>query len=230
MEGWIKLHRKVLENPIACKDSDHLAVWNYILLNATHREYPVVFSGQRISLKPGQLITGRKVIAEKFKISESKVQRILKAFESEHQIEQTTSNENRLISVISWEEYQGLEQQVEQPVNNQRTTDEQRVNTNKNVKNVKNERNTPPAQLPFSSDAFLFAWNEWVTHRNQQKKKLTQKSIEKQFKFLGQKTETEAIEIIEHAIEKGWQGLYEIPVYAKQRVLSSQYERGKLVQ
>jgi hypothetical protein len=230
MEGWIKLHRKVLENPIACKDSDYLAVWNYILLNATHREYPVVFSGERISLKPGQLITGRKVIAEKFKITESKVQRILKAFESEQQIEQRTSNENRLISVISWDEYQGIEQPSEQPVNNQRTTDEQPVNTNKNVKNVKNERNTPPAQLPFSSDAFLFAWNEWVTHRNQQKKKLTQKSIEKQFKFLAKKTEQEAIEIIEFAIEKSWQGLYDIPAYGKQRVLSSQYERGKLVQ
>ena len=32
MEGWIKLHRKMLDNPIVCKDSDYLAVWIYLLL------------------------------------------------------------------------------------------------------------------------------------------------------------------------------------------------------
>lgn len=139
MEGWIKLHRKVLDNPIVCKDSDHIAVWMYILLNATHKEYPVVFSGNKIILQPGQLITGRKVIAEKFKISESKVQRILKVFESEQQIEQQNGNKNRLISILSWSEYQSSEQQDEQLLNNKRTTTEQQLNTNKNVRTKEGE-------------------------------------------------------------------------------------------
>lgn len=140
MDGWIKLHRKTLENPVVCKDSDHIAVWAYLLLNATHKEYPAIFAGDKILLQPGQLITGRKAIAEKFNISESKVQRILKSFEIEHQIEQQGSNKNRLISIVSWSDYQSDEQQDEQPVNNKRTTTEQQVNTNKNVKNVKNKR------------------------------------------------------------------------------------------
>jgi hypothetical protein len=232
MEGWIKLHRKVLDNPIACKDGDHLAVWNYLLLKATHKEYPVMFAGKRITLKPGELITGRKVIAGKFRISESKVQRILSLFENEQQIKQQSCNVSRLISITSWEEYQSYEQEFEQQVNNQRTTSEQPVNTNKNVNNDKNEKNKrshPAIELPFSSDAFLFAWSEWVTHRNQAKKKLTPKSIEKQFKFLAKKTESEAIAIIEHAIEKGWQGLYDIPVYAKQNIIANQYKKGKFV-
>jgi hypothetical protein len=138
MEGWIKLHRKVLDNPVVCKDSDHIAVWNYILLNATHKEYQTFFCGKKITLVPGQLITGRKLISSKLKISESKVQRILKTFESEQQIEQQTSSECRLISLISWEEYQGGEQQDEQRVNNNRTTSEQQVNTIQECKNVKN--------------------------------------------------------------------------------------------
>jgi len=133
MSGWIKSHRKMLDNPIVCKDSDHLAVWMYILLHATHKEYPVVFAGEKISLQPGQLITGRKSISDKFNISESKVQRILKTFEIEHQIEQQSSNKNRLVTVLSWVDYQSIEQQDELPVNNKRTTTEQQVNTNKNV-------------------------------------------------------------------------------------------------
>ena len=139
-EGWIKLHRKLLDNPVTMKDTDHLAVWIYLLLNASHNEHPALFKGEKIMLKPGQLITGRKSIALALHIDESKVERILKSLKSEQQIEQQTSSKNRLISITNWEFYQQSEQQNEQQVNNKRTTSEQQVNTNKNIKNDKNER------------------------------------------------------------------------------------------
>ena len=139
-EGWIKLHRKLLDNPVTMKDTDHLAVWIYLLLNASHNEHSALFKGEKITLKPGQLITGRKSIALALHIDESKVERILKSLKSEQQIEQQTSSKNRLISITNWEFYQQSEQQNEQQVNNKRTTSEQQVNTNKNIKNDKNER------------------------------------------------------------------------------------------
>lgn len=156
MEGWIKIHRKILDNPIICKDSDYLAVWIYLLLNATHKEIPALFKGKKIILQKGQLITGRKSIAKQLKISESKIYRIINEFKSEQQIEQQVSNHNSLITIINWDKYQQIEQQNEQPVNNQRTTSEQPVNTNKNVKNdknVKNERNNniPASEVETSS-------------------------------------------------------------------------------
>ena len=83
----------------------------------------------------------RKSMASQLKISESKIYRIINDFKSEQQIEQQTSNQNSLISILNWDKYQQSEQQNEQQMNNERTTDEQPVNTNKNVKNVKNERN-----------------------------------------------------------------------------------------
>lgn len=141
MEGWVKLHRKMLENPIVTKDGDHIAVWVYLLLNATHTEYDVVFKGERTTLQAGQLLTGRKSMSEKLKINETKIQRVLKCFESEHQIEQQTSNQNRLVTIVNWNEYQHSEQPNEQQVNNNRTTNEQQVNTNKNVKNINNDKN-----------------------------------------------------------------------------------------
>ena len=58
MEGWIKVYRQMLDNPIVCKDSDHIAVWIYLLLNATHTEYDTLFKGKRTTLQKGQLITG----------------------------------------------------------------------------------------------------------------------------------------------------------------------------
>ena len=140
MQGWISLHREILNNPIVCKDTDYFTVWVFLLLEATHTNQPKIFKGNKIVLKRGQLITGRKSIASRFNISESKVQRILKMFENEQQIEQQTSNKNRLVTVVNYNDYQNNEQQIEQSVNNKRTTNEQPVNTN-NKDNKLNKEN-----------------------------------------------------------------------------------------
>lgn len=139
--GYVKIHRKLLNNPIVMKDCEHLAVWVYLLLNATHQDRNVLFKGKKIIIGPGQLITGRKSISSELQISESKVQRILNFFETEHQIEQQTSNKNRVITLTNWHKYQDNEHQIEQQLNNNRTTTEQQLNTNNNDKNVNNVRN-----------------------------------------------------------------------------------------
>lgn len=141
MEGWIKVHRKILENPVVMKDADHLAVWVYLLLNATHKDIPAWFNGEKITLKAGQLITGRKSIAKQLGVNESKIYRVLEALKSEQQIEQLATSRNSLITIVNWSEYQQSEQLTEQLVNSYRTASEQLVNTNKNNKNNKNKRN-----------------------------------------------------------------------------------------
>ena len=175
MEGWISLHRKLLDNPIVCKDSDHMSVWMYLLLNATHKEYASVFMGKKIMLQPGQLITGRKAIAEKFNIDESKVQRILKRFENEQQIEQQNGNKNRLITVLSWSLYQNNEQQNEQQMNNKCTTTEQQVNTYNNVNNINNDNKKDIKPLvdkpPTYDDEFENFWLEYPSVRRRDKAK-----------------------------------------------------------
>lgn len=139
--GYIKLYRKTLDNPIVNKDNDYFKVWIYLLLNATHKNMKVLFGNVPVDLKPGQLVTGREKLAKECNISESKTERIIKALKNEQQIEQQTNTKGRLITILNWEEYQENEQQIEQQVNNKWTTSEQQVNTNKNVKNVKNVRN-----------------------------------------------------------------------------------------
>lgn len=154
-KGFIKLHRKTLENPIVMKDSSHLSIWIYLLLSATHKEMSVVFKGEKIILQPGQLITGTLSIAKKLKIDKMKVQRTLNEFESDKQIEQQTSNKNRLITILNWEEYQKFDKQNDkQLINNRETTDKQLI-TNKNVKNVRNIYNTTTT-TDFSEEKNLF--------------------------------------------------------------------------
>lgn len=129
MEGWIKIHRKILDNPIVCKDSETISIWLYLLLNATHQEVPAIFKGEKIILKKGQLITGIISISEKLVINKNKVQRTLKCFESDKQIEQQTSNKNRLITILNWEAYQSSDKQNDkQMINKWETNDKQSDN------------------------------------------------------------------------------------------------------
>ena len=138
MEGWVKIHRKLLDNPVVCKDSETFSIWLYLLLSATHQEIPAVFKGKKITLKKGQLITGILSISKKLKINKDKVQRTLKCFEADNQIEQETSNKNRLISILNWEQYQSSDNENDkQLINKCETTDKQLI-TNKNVKNDNN--------------------------------------------------------------------------------------------
>lgn len=137
MEGWIKLHRCLLHNPLVMKDADYLAVWCYILLKATHKDYPALFGDKKIILKPGQLITGRIALSKQLHISQSKVYRILKCYESEHQLEIKVNNKGSLITIVNWELYQDNEVVSEQQMNNERTTSEQQVNTKQEYKNNK---------------------------------------------------------------------------------------------
>lgn len=137
-KGWVKLHRCILENPIVCKDSDYFTVWVYLLLEATHVDYEKVFKGNKIVLKPGQLLTGRKVISDKFRISESKVKRILIELESDQQIERERSNRNSLITILNWDKYQCTDQQNDQQMTNRWTANDQLVTTLQEHKNINN--------------------------------------------------------------------------------------------
>lgn len=138
-DGYVKLYRKTLDNPIITNDNDYFRVWIQLLLMANHSSRKVLFGNETVDLKPGELVTGREELARKCNISSSKVERILKRLKIEHQIEQQTCSKGRLISIQNWKVYQVSEQQNEQQVNNEWTTSEQQVNTNKNDNNIKNE-------------------------------------------------------------------------------------------
>jgi len=134
--GWIKLHRKLIENPIFT-NSEYLHVWIYCLLRANHTEKEVFFNGSKVCLKPGQFITGRKQISENTNVHGSKIFRILKMLKIKQLIEQQTTNKYSIITICNWNLYQKCEQLTEQQMNNKRTTDEQQMNTDNNVKECK---------------------------------------------------------------------------------------------
>jgi hypothetical protein len=126
--GYLKLYRS-LERKAWYSKSEYVHLFVHLLIKAAHTGFETWYGGGTIMLKPGQLVTGRKKLSSETGINESKIERILKCFENEQQIEQQTSSSSRLISITNWGKYQINEQRNEQRVNNDRTTGEQRVNT-----------------------------------------------------------------------------------------------------
>lgn len=58
-------------------------------------------------------------------------------------------------------------------------------------------------------EKLLIAWNDWLKHRKELKKKMTESTARKQIEFLRARG-PDAVAIINLAIEKGWTGLYEL--------------------
>lgn len=143
--GWIKLHRKLLDNPLILKPSWFL-LWVLLLLLANHQDKEMIWNGKKIVVKKGQFITGRKKLAKLSGISETTVERILKYLENEHQIGQQKTTKYRLITILNWETYQVLD--------NKRTTNGQQTDTNKNDNKDKNNTSEQSSQVSQLIKAF----------------------------------------------------------------------------
>lgn len=105
MKGWIKLHRRILGN-LFYGNPTFLAVWIHILLSANHEERDVAWNGSVIHLRRGQVLTGRKKMAESVGIPETTLERTLEKLENGHQIGQQKTTKYRIITVLNWDKFQ----------------------------------------------------------------------------------------------------------------------------
>lgn len=140
MLGYVKIYRS-LEGKGYYKKSEYVHLWVHLIMKATYQSKEYLFNNKIEYLKAGQFITGRKSLVNETGINRSKIERILKCFEIEHQIEQQTTNKFRIISILNWNAYQQSEQQNEQPASSQRAASEQPVSTNNKDKKDKKDKN-----------------------------------------------------------------------------------------
>lgn len=159
MNGWLKLHRSLQEHP-RFSDPHWLSVWIYLLCNAVYEPTKKLFDGRVITLRAGQLITGRIVIAAATGIHPSTVYRLLALMKTEQQIEQQAGTRSSIVTILNWQRYQETEQQTEQQASTSRTANEQLSNTVKESKNGKNQRREEPYSTAHA-DAFAAFWSAY---------------------------------------------------------------------
>ena len=127
MTGWVKLHRETLNNSVIMKDSEHLAVWVYLLLNACYEVCRGVFGGEVIELGAGELLVSQRQICRDLKIDKSKVSRILSLFKSEELIKTRTDRQKTLVSIELWDtEQRGNEIGNDTGIRQEKDTEQER--------------------------------------------------------------------------------------------------------
>src|SRR5437868_4877806 len=132
-QRWVKLHRKLLTNPIS-KKANYIAIWIHILLSANHEDVEVIWNNKKTLIKRGSFITSISKIATHFGLSTGTVSYILDYLISEKQIEKQSTMSFTVITVLNYDQYQIVEKQNE----NELKMNEKRVETNKKDKNDKN--------------------------------------------------------------------------------------------
>lgn len=146
MDGWIKLHRKIMDTPLYLSEPfTRMQAWIDLLLLANHKEAFFYVRGNKVVVGRGQIGTSSRTLASRWQWSRGKVERFLQDLEEYGQIKPQKTNIITLISICNYDDYQKTEPQNEpqnEPQTDHRqTTDEPQTDLNKNDNNVNNENN-----------------------------------------------------------------------------------------
>jgi hypothetical protein len=109
----------------------------HLLINANHKDK----TWKGITVKRGQVLTGRKQISEATGISEQKIRTCIKRLKSTSEITNKSTNKYTIITLCNFDEYQNIltkDQPIDQPAD--APTTNQQLTTTKNVKNEKEEK------------------------------------------------------------------------------------------
>lgn len=139
MQGWIKLHRKILEDDMWLEEPfDKSRAWIDLLLNANFEKKSFWVRQVEVVVDRGQLAWSELTLAKRWRWSREKVRRYLKWLETRQQIRQHKTYITSLITIIKYEEYQKQDSRRDNKRDSRRDTTKEL----KNDKNVKNKENT----------------------------------------------------------------------------------------
>lgn len=111
-EGWFKVHRGWMENPVFKDDSERLC-WLWLIEKAAWQPTHHNIHGARCDVPRGSLFITQRCIATRFRWSTNKVGRLLSRLENENMIEYKTEAGKGQITICNYEKYQHGESKME---------------------------------------------------------------------------------------------------------------------
>ena len=142
MEGWIALHRELLENVIWINSTpEQCKILITLLLMASHKEKSWEWQGHKFDLKEGQFITSLNSIAKKSGagITIQNVRTALLRFEKLEFLTNESTKTGRLITIVNWHVYQDKNILPNKDTNKDLTKSQQRPN--KDLTTINNDNN-----------------------------------------------------------------------------------------
>lgn len=152
MEGWIKVHRKILDSHVF-GNPELFKLFMLCLLRANHKKRYVHINGvsNPVEVTPGQFVTGREALHRQYysmPLNDEKTPRTIwrwmEKLEKRGALSIKSANKYSIITIVNWDKYQKTNsdvQQNDQQPSSSCPTDDQQVSTDKNVKNAQNAKN-----------------------------------------------------------------------------------------
>jgi len=113
MQGYVKLHRKLL-NSTVWQSERLLRVFMWCLLKASHKPRQAVVGYQVVALDKGEFVTGSDKAAAELGLTRSAYRRAITGLQKLEMIATKPASKYTVITVINWELYQCSDQETGQ--------------------------------------------------------------------------------------------------------------------
>ena len=107
MEGWIRLHRRIIDHWI-WKDPIKLKWWLDILLNANHEDNKVNIGFELFDCKRGQTVRSLQKWAERWNCNKDSARNFLKLLEKDAMISHENIGKSTRITICNYDTYQDV--------------------------------------------------------------------------------------------------------------------------
>lgn len=170
MQGWIKIHRDLLDNELwSDKPFTKGQAWVDLLLLANHRDKNVLLGNCTELVERGSFITSELKLMERWGWGRKKVKLFLNFLESQKMIERNANNKRTAITIVNYGFYQDCDLPKEQQKDSKGTAKEQRRDSKGTAKEHKQERkkermkeyiDTNVSIKQHSIQSIIDAWNQ----------------------------------------------------------------------
>ena len=154
-KGYVKLWRGIQDSAIITNPTA-LQLFIYFLTDASRTKRTFNSGGKIVTLHPGQLIIGRKIMAKALRLSEQKIRTGIKFLEKLGTITRNSTNKYTLVTLVKWHVYQNEQEETNQQVTSNQPAGNQQLTTTQDIKKLKKKEEReeiplPPLESPESS-------------------------------------------------------------------------------
>ena len=104
-DGWVSIYRQIFDNK-DLKDNNHIVIFIYMVVHASHKPTIVKYRNKRITLKRGQLAVTVKDLAKRFNLSIKNVRTILKNLEVANTLAHTLHRQLSVYTIVNYNKFQ----------------------------------------------------------------------------------------------------------------------------
>ena len=171
MQGWISLHRKLVEWEWY-SDANTMRLFVHCLLKANHADK----KWRGIDISRGQFLTSVDSLSKELRLSSQKIRTSISKLKSTGEITIKTTSKYSMISIACYDSYQGDNKQDSNSITNKQQTNSKQITTTNNDNNVNNENKSKDAALSIFADYGFSDQQIKLIYDNRKKNSKTAKS------------------------------------------------------